>query len=64
MSWRFERFADYWRYITERGIAMVLQAMPGADREAVRSLVEHTAADFRVNGALELPGVALSASVG
>jgi ubiquinone/menaquinone biosynthesis C-methylase UbiE len=66
VSWRFERFADYWRYVTELagGIAMVLQAMPEADRDAVRSLVERSAADFRVNGALELPGVALNASTG
>lgn len=64
VSWRFERFADYWRYATEMagGIAMVLQAMPEADREAVRSLVERSAGDFQVNGALELPGVALNAS--
>ena len=49
VSWRFERFADYWRYVTEMagGIAMVLQAMPEADREAVRSLVERSAGDFR-----------------
>src|ERR1019366_2902583 len=42
VSWHFERFDDYWRYVTELagGIAMVLQAMPEADREAVRSLVE------------------------
>jgi hypothetical protein len=66
MSWRFGRFADYWRYVTEMagGIAMVLQAMPEADREAVRSLVERSAGDFRVSGALELPGVALNASAG
>jgi hypothetical protein len=44
------------------GIAMVLQAMPEADREAVRSLVERAAGDFRANGGLELPGVALNAS--
>ncbi len=65
VSWRFEGFADYWRYITELagGIAMTLQAMPEADREAVRSRVEHSAADFSANGVLELPGVALNASV-
>jgi ubiquinone/menaquinone biosynthesis C-methylase UbiE len=66
VSWRFERFADYWRYVTQMagGIAMVLQAMPEADREAVRSLVERSAGAFQVNGALELPGVALNASAG
>ena len=64
MSWHFERFDDYWRYVTELagGIAMVLQAMPEADREAVRSLVERATGDFRANGGLELPGVALNAS--
>ncbi len=64
VNWRFERFDDYWLYVTELagGIAMTLQAMPEADREAVRSLVERAAGDFRVNGSLELPGVALNAS--
>jgi hypothetical protein len=36
--------------------------MAGADGEAVRSLVERAAGDFRANGGLELPGVALNAS--
>jgi hypothetical protein len=64
VSWHFERFDDYWRFVTELagGIAMVLQAMPEADREAVRSLVERAVGDFRVDGGLELPGVALNAS--
>ena len=64
VSWRFARFDDYWRYVTELagGIALVLQAMPEADRRAVRSLVERAATDYRSNGGLELPGVALNAS--
>jgi SAM-dependent methyltransferase len=66
VRWRFERFDDYWRFVTDLagGIALVLQAMPEADREAVRSLVERAARDFLVNGGLELPGVALNASAG
>ena len=64
--WRFERFAEYWRYVTDLagGIAVMLQAMPEADREAVRLLVEQAAGDFRVDGGLELPGAALNASAG
>jgi ubiquinone/menaquinone biosynthesis C-methylase UbiE len=64
VRWRFEDFDAYWRYITELagGIAMVLQAMPEPDREAVRKLVERAAGDYRVDGGLELPGVALNAS--
>lgn len=64
VSWHFERIDDYWRYVTELagGIAMVLQAMPEADREAVRSRVERTAGDFRADDGLELPGMALNAS--
>ena len=62
--WRFGRFDDYWRYVTELagGIAMMLQAMPEADRHAIRSLVERATAQFHVNGSLELPGLALNAS--
>jgi ubiquinone/menaquinone biosynthesis C-methylase UbiE len=64
VRWRFEDFDGYWRYVMELagGIAMVLQAMPETDREAVRKLVERAAADYRVDCGLELPGVALNAS--
>jgi SAM-dependent methyltransferase len=66
VSWRFEDFDAYWRYVTELagGIAMVLQAMPGADRDAVRERVERAVGDFRTDGGVELPGVALNASAG
>ena len=62
--WRFEDFDAYWRYVTELagGIAMVLQTMPATDREAVRELVERATRNYRVDGGLELPGVALNAS--
>ena len=66
VRWRFEDFDAYWRYVTELagGIAMVLQAMPETDREAVRKLVERATGDYRVDRGLELPGVALNASAG
>jgi ubiquinone/menaquinone biosynthesis C-methylase UbiE len=66
VRWRFEDFDAYWRYVTELagGIAMVLQAMPETDREAVCELLERTTGDYRVGGGLELPGVALNASAG
>lgn len=44
------------------GIAMALQAMPQTERETVRRLVERTTGDYRVDGALVLPSVALNAS--
>jgi hypothetical protein len=34
------------------GIAVMLQAMPEADREAVGLLIEQAAGDFRVDGGL------------
>ena len=43
---------------------MVLQAMPVTDREAVRKLVSLATGDYRVDGGLELPGVALNATAG
>jgi hypothetical protein len=66
VRWRFEDFDGYWRYVTELagGIAMVLQAMTETDREAVRKLVDRATACYRVDGGLELPGVALNASAG
>ena len=64
MSWRFDDFDGYWRYVTELagGIAMVLHTMPEADREAVRTMVERAVGDFRTDGGLELPGLALNAA--
>jgi len=66
VRWRFEDFDAYWRYVTDLagGIAMILQAMTETDREAVRKLVERATGDYRVDGGLELPGVALNASTG
>jgi hypothetical protein len=43
---------------------MVLQAMSETDRETVRKLVKRATGDYRVDGGLELPGVALNASAG
>jgi ubiquinone/menaquinone biosynthesis C-methylase UbiE len=64
VCWRFEDFGGYWQYVTELagGIAVVLQAMPETDRDAVRRLVERAAGDYRVDGGLELPGMTLNAS--
>jgi hypothetical protein len=64
VSWRFDDFDAYWRYVTELagGIAMVLRTMPETDREAVRAVVEQAAGDFRTDRGLELPGVALNAA--
>jgi ubiquinone/menaquinone biosynthesis C-methylase UbiE len=66
VCWRFEDFDAYWRYVTELagGIAMTMQAMPATDREAVRTLVERATRGYRVNGSLDLPGMALNASAG
>jgi ubiquinone/menaquinone biosynthesis C-methylase UbiE len=64
VRWRFDDFDAYWRYVTELagGIALVLQTMPDRDLRAVRKLVERATGDYRVDGGLELPGVALNAS--
>jgi ubiquinone/menaquinone biosynthesis C-methylase UbiE len=64
VSYRFEDFEGYWRYVTELagGIALVLQTLPETDRESVAAAVERRVADFRTEGGLELPGVVLNAA--
>ena len=64
VSWRFDDFDAYWRYVTDLagGIALALQTMPETDREAVRTAVEQAAGDFRTDRGLELPGLALNAA--
>jgi hypothetical protein len=66
VSWRFDDFDAYWRYVTELagGIAMMLQTMPETDRKIVRTMVEQATKDFRTDDGLELPGVALNAAAG
>jgi ubiquinone/menaquinone biosynthesis C-methylase UbiE len=66
VHWRFDDFDSYWQFVTELagGIAIVLQAMPETDREAVRTMVDQAAGNFRTDGGLELPGVALNAAAG
>jgi ubiquinone/menaquinone biosynthesis C-methylase UbiE len=66
VRWRFTDFDGYWRYVTELagGIAMVLRALPDTDREAVRNEVERATREYRVDGGVELPGMALNASAG
>jgi ubiquinone/menaquinone biosynthesis C-methylase UbiE len=64
VSWRFDDFDAYWRYVTQLagGLAMVLQTMPDPDREAVRTMVEQAVGDFHTDGGLALPGLALNAT--
>jgi ubiquinone/menaquinone biosynthesis C-methylase UbiE len=64
VNWRFDDFDAYWRYVTDLagGIAVLLQTMPEADREAVRAVVEQASREFRTDRGLELPGVALNAA--
>ena len=65
VSWRFDDFDGYWRYVTELagGVAIALQALPEADREAIRAMVEQAVGNFRTDGGLALPGVVLNAAV-
>jgi SAM-dependent methyltransferase len=66
VTWRFEDFDDFWRFVTELagGLAIVLRAMPEQDRSAVRESIERNVEGFRAGGGLEFPGVALNAYAG
>jgi ubiquinone/menaquinone biosynthesis C-methylase UbiE len=64
VSWRFDDFDGYWRYVTDLagGIAIALQALPATDRQTVRETVEQAVVDFRTDHGLALPGVVLNAA--
>jgi ubiquinone/menaquinone biosynthesis C-methylase UbiE len=60
LTWRFEDFDAYWRYLTELagGVAVAIAALPGFDKRALREQVENAVEPYRSNGGYELPGVA------
>jgi ubiquinone/menaquinone biosynthesis C-methylase UbiE len=60
LSWRFEDFDGYWRYLTQLAgaVAVVIAALSDHDQRALRERVEKAIEDYRSNGGYELPGVA------
>jgi ubiquinone/menaquinone biosynthesis C-methylase UbiE len=60
LSWRFEDFAGYWRYLTQvaGAIAVVIAALPEHAQRALQERVERAIQDYRSNGGYELPAVA------
>ena len=63
VSWRFEDFAAYWRFVTELagGMAVTIAGLEEEDREVVRADLRRQLAPFRVDGGYELPGVSVNA---
>ncbi len=59
LSWRFEDFDGYWRYLTQLagGIAVAIAALPEHDQRTLRGRVEKAIERYRSNGGYELPGV-------
>lgn len=59
LSWRFEDFDSYWRYLTglAGGIAVAIAALPDHEQRALRERVQAAIQDYRCNGGYELPGV-------
>jgi ubiquinone/menaquinone biosynthesis C-methylase UbiE len=66
VSYRFDDFDAYWRFILDLAgaIALVLREMPEEGRAAVRASVERMMKDFSTGEGLEIPGVALNAYAG
>jgi ubiquinone/menaquinone biosynthesis C-methylase UbiE len=60
LSWRFEDFAGYWRYLTQvaGAIAVAIAALPEHHQRALQERVERAIQDYRSNGGYELPAVA------
>ena len=60
LSWRFEDFDAYWRYLTQLagGVAVAIAALPDQDRQALRGRVEKAIEDYRADGGYAVPGLA------
>jgi len=63
LSWRFEDFEGYWRFLTQLAgaIALAIAALPDHDQRALRGRLENALAPYASNGGYELPGVAQNA---
>jgi enediyne biosynthesis protein CalE5 len=59
LSWRFENFDAYWRYLTDLagGVAIAIAALPDDDQGTLRQRIEKAIEPYRSNGGYELPGV-------
>jgi ubiquinone/menaquinone biosynthesis C-methylase UbiE len=59
LSWRFENFDSYWRYLTQLAgpIAIAISALPENDQRQLHEELQEAIKDYRSNGGYELPGV-------
>jgi ubiquinone/menaquinone biosynthesis C-methylase UbiE len=60
VSWRFEDFEAYWRFLNEHAgaIAVAIAVLPAEDQRALRGRIEEAVEPYRTNGEYELPGLA------
>jgi hypothetical protein len=63
MQWPFDSFDDYWAFVLEKVgmLAMVIEALPGEEQEAVRASVRD-ALGSRADGSFQLAGLCLNVS--
>jgi ubiquinone/menaquinone biosynthesis C-methylase UbiE len=59
LSWRFENFDSYWRYLTQLAgpIAIAISALSETDQRQLHEQVQEAVKDYRSNSGYELPGV-------
>ena len=59
LSWRFEDFDGYWRYLTQLAgpVSVAISTLRGHERRALQEQVEKAIQDYRSDGGYELPGV-------
>jgi SAM-dependent methyltransferase len=59
LSWRFQDFDAYWRFLTQLAgaIALSIATLPDEKQRALRARVEEAVAPYRSNDAYEIPGL-------
>jgi ubiquinone/menaquinone biosynthesis C-methylase UbiE len=59
LTWRFEDFDEYWRYLTQLAgpIAIAISALPDGGQLRLREQIRQAVTAYRSNGGYELPGV-------
>jgi ubiquinone/menaquinone biosynthesis C-methylase UbiE len=59
MTWRFERFEEYWTFLTEvaGAVAVVIAGLPEEQQRILRDRIQQASEPYRANGGYAFPGL-------
>ena len=62
ITWRYKKFEEYWRFLTEvaGAIAALIEALPSEKQSTARDAIRHAISNFETGPGIALPGVTLN----